>query len=123
MIARIYPAGRKAMDIPQYSTQPDAEEIRRAIREHRLVEFYYIGELLTVEPYIHGMGKRYQAPVLLAWDPSQGWKEYSCMRIRRLRVLDQHYARSREDYDPKDPRIKKVDVAAEVIGKRVTATR
>ncbi|RYD63580.1 MAG: hypothetical protein EOP83_11850 [Verrucomicrobiaceae bacterium] len=105
------------MDIPHYSTQPDSEEIRRAIREHLLVEFYYIGELLTVEPYIHGMGRRYQAPVLLAWDETNGWKEYSCMRIRRLQVLDQRYAQSREDYDPTDPRIKKVDVAAKVIGR------
>ena len=111
------------MDIPQYSTQPDTEEIRRAIREHRLVEFYYIGELLTVEPYIHGMGRRYQAPVLLAWDATNGWKEYSCMRIRRLQVLDRRYPESREDYDPKDPRIKKVDVAAKVVGRRAPAAK
>ncbi|MCW1886663.1 WYL domain-containing protein [Luteolibacter flavescens] len=108
------------MDIPQYSTQPDADEIRRAIREHRLVEFYYLGELLTVEPYIHGMGRRYQAPVLLAWHPTNGWKEYSCMRIRRLQVQERRYTESQEDYDPQDPRMKKVDLAAKVIGRHAS---
>jgi hypothetical protein len=45
------------------------------------------------------------------------------MRIRRLQVLDHRYEASREDYDPKDPRIKKVDVAAKVIGRRTPATK
>jgi predicted DNA-binding transcriptional regulator YafY len=105
------------MEPARLSTEPDPAEIRRAIREHRLVEFYYVGELCTVEPYILGLGKRYQSPVLLGWDESSGWKEFSCVRIRRLRVLDRYYRNSRDDYDPATPRIRQVDTAAAVIGR------
>jgi predicted DNA-binding transcriptional regulator YafY len=102
---------------PRFSTLADCEEIRRAIREHRLVEFYYTGELVTVEPYIHGLGPRYSSPILLAWSAEQGWREYSLMRIRRFRVLDRCYEQSRADYDPQDPRMRMVDTAAAPIAR------
>ena len=107
------------METPRFSTDPDPSYIRRAVREHRLVEFYYLGELVTVEPYVFGIGKRYRSPVLLAWDAVNGWREYSSVRIRRLTVLNRRYVRSRRDYDPEDPRIKEVDTAAEVIGRKL----
>jgi predicted DNA-binding transcriptional regulator YafY len=109
------------MQLPRFSTRADPEELRRAIREHRLVEFYYTGELITAEPYILGLGPRYPTPILLAWDAEHGWKEYSLMRIRRLQVLARRYQRSRDDYDPRDPRMKLVDTAAAVVGRALQA--
>jgi predicted DNA-binding transcriptional regulator YafY len=106
-----------ATQSPRFSTLADCDDIRRAIREHRLVEFYYTGELVTAEPYIHGVGPRYSTTILLAWSAEQGWREYSLMRIRRFRVLDRCYEQTQPDYDPQDPRMKSVDTAAAVIGR------
>ncbi len=96
------------------STYPDIEAIREAIRDHRLVEFYYVGELITAEPYLLGKMKRYQHPVLVAWARELGWKEYSLMRIRRFRVLEDRYPRSREDYRTDLPQLETLDTAASI---------
>jgi predicted DNA-binding transcriptional regulator YafY len=112
---------RLPMSSPIHSTSPDPDEVRRAIREHRLVEFYYTGELIVAEPYLHGLGPRYAAPILLAWDAIHGWREYSFMRIRRFRVMDRCYPRTRDDYDPQDPRMKRIDTAATLRGRELRA--
>ena len=96
------------------STYPDIEAIREAIRDHRLVEFYYVGELITAEPYLLGKMKRYQHPVLVAWSSELGWKEYSLMRIRRFHVLADRYPRSREDYRTDLPQLETLDTAATI---------
>ena len=97
------------------STYPDIEAVRQAIREHRLVEFYYVGELITAEPYLLGKMKRYQHPMLIAWAAAYGWKEYSLMRIRRFRALEEQYATTREDYRTDYPELETLDTAASVL--------
>ncbi|MBB3229105.1 putative DNA-binding transcriptional regulator YafY [Luteibacter sp. Sphag1AF] len=83
--------------------------ISLAIAQHRLLIFTYDGTERIVEPHIYGVDARGE-PLLSAYQVEggsrsgqpAGWRLFRMDKMIGLRVLDQHFAGPRPDYQPDD---------------------
>ncbi|HEY3043711.1 MAG TPA: hypothetical protein VGJ39_06785 [Vicinamibacterales bacterium] len=87
----------------------------QAIRERRLVRFYYDGGTRDVEPHCHGFSpdgnellSGYQVSGFSRSGQRFGWKMFSIDAIRALIVSDEAFAAPRAGYDPNDVKISNV---------------
>jgi len=85
------------------------QNICSAIRDKRIITFYYDGGLRKNEPYCHGVTKKGNE-VLRAFQISGysrsgnpiGWKLFSVSKISNLKILDETFQSNRRDYNPND---------------------
>lgn len=78
-----------------------------AIRNQRVVTFYYDGGRRTVEPYCHGVGEAghellrgYQTAGFSRSGASHGWKMFRVEELSGLAMTDKVFAGTRPEYDP-----------------------
>jgi hypothetical protein len=79
-------------------------DLVRAIRERRLIEFAYRGGgPRTAEPHDYGVLKGVESLVAFQMSGASrsggvlGWRQFSVADMQRLRVLDEHFSGSRAD--------------------------
>lgn len=84
----------------------------RAIRERRVVRFYYDGGNREVEPHCHGCSKDnndllrgYQISGYSSSGEPVGWKMFRLDRISGLVVTETTFRGARPEYDPQDNRM------------------
>ncbi len=84
----------------------------QAIRERRIVRFYYDGGTRDVEPHCHGCSKDendllrgYQTSGHSTSSESVGWKMFRLDRVSDLTLTTARFAAPRPDYDPLDNRM------------------
>jgi predicted DNA-binding transcriptional regulator YafY len=84
----------------------------QAIRERRVLRFYYDGGTRDVEPHCHGFSKDgnellkgYQASGFSQSGERFGWKTFRLDLVRALIVSDAAFPGARPGYDPNDARI------------------
>lgn len=78
-----------------------------AIRNRRVVTFYYDGGRRTVEPYCHGASEAghdllrgYQIAGFSKSGTPHGWKMFRVEELSGLAITDQVFAANRPEYDP-----------------------
>jgi predicted DNA-binding transcriptional regulator YafY len=87
------------------------DDVRRAIRERRLVKFNYRKVNVIAEPHLLGNAIKTRALVLCAWEvsPEPKWQHFRYAEIRDVRVLPEIFRHTRPDFDPYDRRIIAID--------------
>ena len=70
--------------------------LRQAIRDRRVVEFRYHGELRAVEPYRLGEGGGRLR--LVGWQARKGWRSFHLDDMEELEVTDRTFFQPREGY-------------------------
>ena len=84
--------------------------IRRAIRTHKLIEFYHDGAFRIVEPYCLGISSRGNL-LLRAYQVAGGstsghippWRLFDVGKMSRTLILGESYSPARPEYNPVDP--------------------
>lgn len=79
-----------------------------AIRNRRVVTFYYDGGRRTVEPYCHGASEAghdllrgYQTAGYSRSGVTQGWKMFRLDELTGLAMTDEVFVNIRPEYDPR----------------------
>ena len=87
----------------------------QAIRERRIVRFYYDGGTRDVEPHSHGFSKEgnellsgYQVRGFSRSGQHFGWKMFTLDEVRALTVKDEAFVGPRAGYNPNDVKISAV---------------
>jgi hypothetical protein len=85
------------------------ELICRAIREHRVIEFYYDGGLRTAEPHCYGVSRQgnellraYQTAGYSESGQVVGWKLLRMDQLSQLVLAAERFADPRPQYNPND---------------------
>ncbi len=80
--------------------------ICEAIRERRLLQFYYDGGIRVVEPYAYGYGRKgdlklraYQVSGYSSSGQTEGWKLFNADKIIGIKILEEHFD-IRPEYNP-----------------------
>jgi len=80
--------------------------ICEAIRERKLLQFYYDGGIRIVEPYAYGYGKNgdlklraYQVSGYSSRGQTEGWKLFNVDKITGAKVIDDCFS-IRSEYNP-----------------------
>ena len=78
-------------------------EIRRSIRQCRLIRFIYRKEEVIAEPYFFGNARKTRAYVLRAWQlrPEAGYQYYRLGEMRDLELLKEAFT-PRDSFDAND---------------------
>lgn len=88
--------------------------IAEAVREHRLLTFSYEDLPRTVEPHQYGIHRDTGNEVLSGYQVGgsshssdrPGWRNFLVTEIRNLGIADDSFDRTRQGYNPNDPRFK-----------------
>jgi hypothetical protein len=88
------------------------QRIAQAVRDHRIVTFWYNGLLRTVEPHTYGVTMAghealsgYQAAGGSHSGDLPGWRLFLLSEISNLTVTDRTFARTRPGYNSNDSRM------------------
>ena len=83
--------------------------LAQAVREHRIVRFYYNGLRRTVEPHVYGVNtaghealSAYQTGGFSRSSDRAGWRMFLVSDIQNLIVEDTTFERTRPGYNPGD---------------------
>lgn len=90
-------------------------QICDAIRDRKLLEFYYDGHIRKVEPHTLGVSKKGN-DLLAAYQVSGGskdgrvpdWKQFNLEKIESLKTLDEIFYAPRPDYKKGDSRMTEI---------------
>lgn len=86
------------------------DEIRDAILRRRVVRFQHHRELLTAEPHVLARSRRYGAFIMGAWIlGTDSFRFFRYAEIRDLTIMQDSFASTRPEYNPKDRRISQID--------------
>jgi len=91
------------------------QNICSAIRDKRIIAFYYDGGLRNIEPYCYGVTKN-SNEVLRAFQISgysrsgnpKRWKLFSVSKISNLKILVEIFQGNRRDYNRNDPAMPRI---------------
>ena len=97
------------------------QNICSAIRDKKIIAFYYDGGLRNIEPYCYGVTKN-GSEILRAFQISgfsrsrnpKGWKLFSLSKISNLKILDEKLSVKHYLLDPNGPKINPYDEALKV---------
>jgi predicted DNA-binding transcriptional regulator YafY len=89
------------------------DEVRRAIRERRILTFRYRKQQVTVEPHLLGNARKTHAFVMLAWslEPLEGWDHYRFAEMRDLELLGRTFPKARRGFNPYDRKFAGIDTS------------
>jgi predicted DNA-binding transcriptional regulator YafY len=86
------------------------QEICRAIKERRVISFYYSQTMRTVEPHLVGYDGDGDL-TLSAWQLSgtgQGWRDFHVSKLTGLSITDRIFSGARSGYNAWDKTIDRV---------------
>jgi predicted DNA-binding transcriptional regulator YafY len=94
------------------------DEVRRAIRERRLVQFNYRKAQVIAEPHLLGNAIKTRALILCAWElsPDEGWQHFRYAEMRDVRILHESFHHIRPGFNPHDRRIIAIDTTVRRAG-------
>ncbi len=89
------------------------DDVRRAIRERRVLSFRYRKQQVIAEPHLLGNVQKTHAFVVLAWtlEPGEGWGHYRFAEMRDLEVLGRIFPHVRAGFNPCDRKIIGIDTS------------
>lgn len=102
-----------AMPVLSYASLDD---IRRGIKQRRLIRFMYRKVEVVAEPYLFGNFRKTHAFVLCAWkvQPEEGWEYFRLAEMRDLDILMEGFRATRQGFNPYDPKIQMVDTLVRI---------
>jgi hypothetical protein len=97
-----------AMPVLSYAS---LEDVRRCIKQRRLMRFMYRKVEVVAEPHLFGNFRKTRAFVLCAWkvQPEEGWEYFRLAEMRDLDILIESFGTARQGFNPYDPKIEIVD--------------
>lgn len=100
------------------TNEPKPVDVTAAIQRRLKVRFYYEGHLIVAEPHLLGRLKKPLGPLMRAWAPETGWKNFSLRRIRAFTVLNGETFVPRVDFLPDDGSIFEVELSVAAVAAR-----
>lgn len=86
-------------------------QICDAIRDRRVINFYYKGRTRTVEPHLVGYDRDGDL-TLSAWQLSggsgQGWRDFHVSKLSGLSITQQTFVGARSGYNPRDSTLQRI---------------
>lgn len=90
-----------------------SSELAAAVRERRVITFWYNGLSRTAEPHTYGLHKSTGHEVLSCFQTAgfsnsgelPGWRLYLLSEIQSLSITSSIYSRARPGYNPNDSRM------------------
>ena len=107
------PPSNIAMPVLSYAS---LEDVRRCIKQRRLMRFMYRKVEVVAEPHLFGNFRKTRAFVLCAWkiQPDEGWEYFRLAEMRDLDILMESFGMARQGFNPYDPKIEIVDTLVRV---------
>lgn len=90
--------------------------ILNAIENQKLLEFDYDGCRRVVQPHIYGhstdRSKRQISTYQIRGESNTGglpaWRTFDLDKIENLKMLNEHFSKPAEGYNPRDPKFRKI---------------
>ena len=94
--------------------------LAQAVREHRIITFWYDGLMRTVEPHAYGVHKDTGNEVLSGFQTAgfshssdcPDWRLYRLSDIQSLTVTNETFKQTRPGYNPHDSRMSQIFASA-----------
>ena len=85
------------------------QNICEAIKNKKIIEFYFKNGTRIAEPYCYGLSKKgkevlraYQVGGYSESNNPQGWRLFDLDYIQNLTITDQEFTNNRHEYNPND---------------------